>query len=292
MSAVGALLGRLLGPFTGGSRGFVPAPASATERRRTWAEDGFLAGGPLLSRREIATLRAEFDRVLVESSWPDHERIPVGERREFHRVSNLARRSEAFAEVERHPRLVELLSELTGLDGFRILLDQVQYKPPRIGGRNAWHRDQPSFPLAPPYTGLTAWIPLDDATVRTGCMWMVPGSHRWGDARDVAVEGDGWGLPGVDDLTEYHGHPVRSVPRPVRAGHVHFHHELTWHMSGRNGTRHKRRAVAIHYVGANDRYLANRWMKLEGLRDGDPLEGVLPLASRAGGAPAPRPPAG
>ena len=58
---------------------------------------------------------------------------------------------------------------------------------------------------------------------------------------------------------------------------------------GRNGTRHKRRGIAIHYAGAKDRYLANRWTKFEGLHEGDPLEAVLPLASRARGEPTPRP---
>jgi hypothetical protein len=288
VSAIGSLRTRLERWFglLAGAGGYVTAPPDAAARRRAWEEDGFVAGGPLLGAREVATLRAEFDRLLLEAGGPDHERIEVGPRREFHKVSHLTRRSPAFAEVARHPRLVALLSEITGLGAFRLVLDQVQYKPPRVGGRNAWHRDRPSFPLAPPYTGLTAWIALDDATVRTGCLWMVPGSHRWGDASDLAVEGDGWGLPGVADLTEYRGHPVRPVPRPVRAGHVHFHHERTWHASGRNGTRRKRRAIAIHYAGADDRYLANRWTTIEGLRDGDSLEGARPLVARAGAAPA------
>ena len=112
----------------------------------------------------------------------------------------------------------------------------------------------PSFPLVRPRTALTAWVALDDATDRSGCMLMVPGSHRWGDAADLA--GDDWSVPGVDDLRTYHGHPVRIVPRPVRRGHVHLHHELLWHCSASNLTRGKRRALAIHFAGAGDRYRA------------------------------------
>jgi ectoine hydroxylase-related dioxygenase (phytanoyl-CoA dioxygenase family) len=256
--------------------GFVRAPATAAERRRAYEEDGFVAGGPLLDDEECRTLRLEFDRLFAEG----HETVPVRGGRQFHKVYDLHRRSAAFAAVVTHPGLAERLAEITGLDALRVLLDQVQYKPPRVGGRNAWHRDQPSFPLAPPCTALTAWIALDDATERTGCMRMVPGSHRFGEPSDLAFEGDGWGLAGVDGLSAYRGHPVRVVTRPVAAGHVHFHHAAVWHASGGNATRRPRRAFAVLYVGEDDRYRGSRWTRLEGLRDGDPLDAAAPLVVR------------
>jgi hypothetical protein len=58
---------------------------------------------------------------------------------------------------------------------------------------------------------------------------------------------------------------------------VHFHHHLVWHCSGRNGTGRKRRALAVHWVDADDRYLANRWTRFGGLSDGDALDAVAPL---------------
>jgi ectoine hydroxylase-related dioxygenase (phytanoyl-CoA dioxygenase family) len=282
MGTVAALPGRLLrGLRSAVARSsFVDAPATAEERRRDYERDGFVAGGPLLDRRELARLRAAFDEVFERGGDPgsgvSRQRVEVGTR-EFYRVVDLHRVHPAFAALVRHPRLAEVASDLVGLDALRVLMDQVQYKPPRTGGRNAWHRDKPSFPLRPPYTGFTAWIALDDATERTGCMSMVPGSHLWGDASDLAVEGDGWGLPSVSEMREYRGHPVVVVPRPVPAGHVHFHHDLTWHCSGRNGTRHKRRALAIHFVGADDRYRAGGRTVLPGLSDGDRLDAAAPI---------------
>jgi phytanoyl-CoA hydroxylase len=259
---------------------FVSAPGTAEERRASYERDGFVSGGPLVEGKDLARLRAAFDEVFAHRSDPGagirHERVEVGPR-EFFKVYDLHRLRPEFLEVVRHPRLAALLAELTGLAAFRVLLDQIQYKPPRSGGRNEWHRDMPSFPLVRPYTGLTAWIALDDATERTGCMKMVPGSHRFGDASDIAVEGDGWGLPGVGDLREYRGQAVTIVPRPVRAGHVHFHHDMVWHCSGRNGTRRKRRALAIHFVGEGDRYRPNGRTVLEGLVEGDRLEAVAPF---------------
>jgi ectoine hydroxylase-related dioxygenase (phytanoyl-CoA dioxygenase family) len=85
----------------------------------------------------------------------------------------------------------------------------------------------------------------------------------------------------VGSLREYRGHAVTVASRPVPAGHVHLHHEKVWHCSGRNGTRRKRRALAIHYVGAEDRYRPNRWTVLGGLSEGDRLDAVAPVVVTA-----------
>ena len=247
------------------------------ERRRAWERDGFVAGGPLLDEGEVARLRDEFDRLFAgrnEIADLEHDRLADGAGREYFKLYNLHRLSPEFAAVAEHPRLTAMLAELTGRDAFRVLVDQLHYKPPR-GGWNGWHRDMPSFPLVRPCTALTAWVALDDATEGSGCMLMVPGSHRWGDAADIA--GDGWSVPGVDQLDTYHGHPVRIVPRPVRSGHVHFHHELLWHCSGANLTRNKRRALSIHFVGADDRYREGGRIAYAGLTTGASLHGVAPV---------------
>jgi phytanoyl-CoA hydroxylase len=257
---------------------FAAPPATPEERRRAWERDGFVAGGALLDEGQVARLRDEFDRIFAGRNGladVEHDRLTDGAGREYFKVYDLHRVSPAFEAVARHPRLVAMLAELTGGDAFRVLIDQLHYKPPRAGGWNGWHRDMPSFPLVRPCTALTAWVALDDATERSGCMLMVPGSHQWGDAADIA--GDGWSLPGVDELRAYHGHPVRAVPRPVRSGHVHFHHELLWHCSGANLSRGKRRALAIHYIGADDRYREGGRTAYAGLATGASLHGVAPL---------------
>ena len=41
-----------------------------------------------------------------------------------------------------------------------------------------------------PRAHLTAWIGLDDATTENGCLWYVPGSHRWGLLPMTGLGGD------------------------------------------------------------------------------------------------------
>jgi ectoine hydroxylase-related dioxygenase (phytanoyl-CoA dioxygenase family) len=228
----------------------------------------------LLETDEVKRLRSEFDRLFPESgaSHLMHTEFRDGIGGNYHAVYDLHRSSDAFAEVVRHPRLVELLAQITGKKSFRVLLDQIQYKPAMTGGWNGWHRDMPSFPLIRPYTALTAWVALDDATEENGCMQMVPGSHSWGDASDLA--GDDWGLPHLPDV--YHGHRVARVLRPVRAGHVHFHHEMTWHCSAPNKTRGKRRALAILFIGADDRYREGGRITFP-LKEGESMAAVAPI---------------
>ena len=54
----------------------------------------------------------------------------------------------------------------------------------------------------------------------------------------------------------FEGHEVEVVPCPVRKGEVHYHHALTWHGSPSNRSGRPRRAVALHYMTQETRYVA------------------------------------
>jgi ectoine hydroxylase-related dioxygenase (phytanoyl-CoA dioxygenase family) len=81
-------------------------------------------------------------------------------------------------------------------------------------------------------------------------MYMVPGSHKWGDKqlRLNDLE-DGALLP-----ESFDGQQVHILMCPVKRGHVHFHHALTWHGSGTNHSNRPRRAIGIHYMTENTVY--------------------------------------
>lgn len=271
---VGERLGRrLVHRVTGPT--FVACPPSDDERRKQYERDGFVSGGPLVDGSRLDELRNEFERVFAarndSGAGIEHERVEDHTGRAFFKIYNLRKHSAAFHGLVTDPRLYAMLVNLTGYRSFRVLLEQIQYKPPGCGGANGWHRDMPSFPLIAPFTALTAWIPLDDATEENGAMLMVPGSHDWGDAVDIA--GNGWGVP-LKGRTRYHGHWIRRISRPLRAGHVHFHHCLTWHSSPRNRSGGQRRALAIHYFNADARYCEGGLTTYPQLRHGDPMDTV------------------
>jgi phytanoyl-CoA hydroxylase len=103
-------------------------------------------------------------------------------------------------------------------------------------------------------------------------MSMVVGSHRWGDHNAyLETVKEFRGLPG-----EHDSHPVKLQSCPVPAGHVHYHHGLTWHASHENRSCRPRRAIAIHYMSEKTRFDASGEHVMKSyiqVADGEPLEG-------------------
>ena len=251
---------------------------------RTFKERGFVTGGRVLEVDAVDELRTELARVSAErdagdGAKPVLDRDIGQERAPVQQVVNIWQASPAFRRLLDHPTIVAEVVQLTGARELRVWHDQIQHKPPRTGGTTHWHQDGPAWPVITPDVQVTAWVALDDVGLDNGCMWMVPGSHHWGEASLPD--------PGQDLPSTYGGHSVRAEPRPVRAGHVHYHHCLTWHASFPNRSDGPRRAIAIHYMPEQTRYVqaGEHPMKpFVGVQDGRQLTGdafpqVYPLSS-------------
>jgi ectoine hydroxylase-related dioxygenase (phytanoyl-CoA dioxygenase family) len=102
-------------------------------------------------------------------------------------------------------------------------------------------------------TEVTAWVALDDVDEENGCMSMVPGSQSWGNHIDFLNT-----LSAFDAMPdEFEGRPIEVRTCPVRKGEVHFHHALTWHGSNRNLSTRPRRAIALHFMTDQTRFVAS-----------------------------------
>jgi hypothetical protein len=99
-------------------------------------------------------------------------------------IVNIWQASGPFEKLIFNPTIVREAAQLSGAGRLRIWHDQIQFKPANIGGVNMWHQDAPYWPVLVGGTQVTAWIALDDVDAGNGCMRMVPGSHRWGNAID------------------------------------------------------------------------------------------------------------
>ena len=104
-------------------------------------------------------------------------------------------------------------------------------------------------------------------------MRMVPGSHGWGDAMDFLRN-----LPQFDAMpAAWREHPVEVRSCPVRKGEVHYHHALVWHGSPANTSARERRAIALHYMTEETRYVAggdHLMKRYVEVADGEVLEGA------------------
>jgi ectoine hydroxylase-related dioxygenase (phytanoyl-CoA dioxygenase family) len=244
------------------------------EFRRT----GYLRGGTVITESEVETLRSELQRVICDKDRPDcPQPVSIGnlssEERPVWQVVNIWEASSPFRSLISNPIIVDEMAQLTAAKTLRIWHDQIQYKPAETGGTNMWHQDAPLWPILAPMTEVTAWVALDDVDVQNGCMSMVPGSHTWGNHMDKLAK-----LINFQDLpAEFEGHTVAVRPCPVRKGEVHYHHALTWHGSPANTSARPRRAIALHYMTEQTRFVASGdhiMKRFVDLADGEVMEGA------------------
>ncbi|HZG76007.1 MAG TPA: phytanoyl-CoA dioxygenase family protein [Paenibacillus sp.] len=237
------------------------------EQLEAFEKDGFLKGGVVLNDDELESLRSELDLVmegksvrkpvlnhnmLANPSLYDNMKMTVNER--VVQIVNIWMASDVFYRHAANPVICEEIAQLCGTDTVRIWHDQIQYKPPVSGGPTGWHQDHPLWPIIQPADLVSAWVALDDAVVENGCMWMVPGSHKWGDQQKY--------LASTKDFKPYHKQPellpegavVEAVPFEIMKGQLGYHHCLTWHGSPHNRSARKRRAIAVHYMPGHTRY--------------------------------------
>jgi phytanoyl-CoA hydroxylase len=212
---------------------------------------GFVNGGPLLDEATVTNLQAEVLRVIADrgnAAVPQPQllqNLGPDEAHPIWQIVNIWEASPAFKALVMSRELAEMAATLSGARELRIWHDQVQYKPKELGGRLHWHQDSPLWAtLQPKDAQITAWVALDDAEADNGCMYMVPGSHKWGSHIPELTE-----LRERDKMPEtFEGHDLHIIMCPVRKGQVHFHHGLTWHGSGTNYSSRPRRAIAIHFM--------------------------------------------
>lgn len=229
-------------------------------------ERGYILGGQILSDREVDRLRAELDLVMEGKSvkkpvlnrnlldGSSDYRTEMSKSKQVIQIVNIWMASAAFFEHAQNATICSEVAQLCGTDALRIWHDQIQYKPPVTGGPTGWHQDHPAWPIIQPADLVSAWVALDDATVENGCMWMVPGSHKWGDHNKY--------MRADEHFKPYHTAPeqlpagadLTAVPLEVKKGQVGYHHCMTWHGSPSNPSQRPRRAIAVHYMPGHTRY--------------------------------------
>jgi ectoine hydroxylase-related dioxygenase (phytanoyl-CoA dioxygenase family) len=230
------------------------------EQVAQFERDGFLNGGRALSDAQVNTLRSELARVIDNHGKLEREPVlfrnlsgnnaaPVWQ------IVNIWEASDAFAALIRNCKIAEEIAQLTQARELRIWHDQIQYKPAETGGVNWWHQDAPLWPIIEPMTEVSAWVALDDVDESNGCMSMVPGSHHWGN--HIGFLNSLNDLPFDSLPAEYSGHEVAIRRCPVKKGEVHYHHALTWHGSHANSSGRPRRAIAMHFMTDDTRFVAS-----------------------------------
>lgn len=259
------------------------APVLTPEQVALYRREGMLNAGQVLTAAQVDELRAELERVMRDhrdAAKPQPFRLSNltgDESKPVWQIVNIWQASEAFRDLVHNPLVVGAVQQASGASGLRLWHDQIQYKPAQRGGVNAWHQDNPYWaPLTPADTQITAWIALDDVDDDNGCMSMVPGSQRWGNAIEfLHTIKDFHAMPET-----WNGHEVHVLRTPVRAGSLHLHHPYTWHGSHANRSGRPRRAIALHFMTSDVTLVAEKQHhhclgRTITSKPGEPIDGPL-----------------
>lgn len=156
------------------------------------------------------------------------------------------------------PEMFRLLTHSTLLDAMEDLLGspeiiassiyRIRPKVPHLGrGVVPWHQDSGYIsPRCDQDLIITCWIPLVDATVENGCLWVLPRTHTREVVRHHTGGNAGFLVIADDDLP---APPDNAIPVPVPLGGALLLTNRTPHCSTPNTSEMVRWSVDLRYQG-------------------------------------------
>ncbi len=200
-----------------------------------YKKDGFLFPIDVLSPAETEQYRKRFEAYEVQNDgWY-----------ELSKGQKLYLLQTWVAELASHKNVLDAVEGVLG-PNLMVWGSSLFIKDPGEGTYVSWHQDSTYWGLSKPDV-TTAWIALSPATVASGCMKMMPGTHKWQQ------------IPHVDSLHEKNlltrGQEIavevneeEGVMTELQPGQMSLHDVRTVHASDPNHSTDRRIGVAIRYI--------------------------------------------
>ncbi len=240
-------------PKAGLPSGYFTRPVQ-DEAATFYRENGYLVIHEALSRSEIAELIQSTTKLCrnqegkIDGVEPAAESVSDTEVLQhvlcIHFPNKL---SPVMQAALAHPAIVEVLTRVIS-PNVKCMQSMLFVKASGKPGQ-AWHQDEDYIPTRDrSLTG--AWIAMDDATLKNGCLWVLPGSQQRGILWPQKFHFD----ERFDCSHESYDFPWNeedSVPVEVKAGSIVFFNGYLLHRSLPNRAESGfRRALVNHYMSA------------------------------------------
>jgi len=197
--------------------------------------DGYVAPMRALDPDEAEAVTAKLEIFEVEYGVEAQEMLVFKAHLPYRWINDLIR----------HPRILDAVEDVIGPNllcwgtGFF----QKNAHDPRFV---SWHQDTFYYGLKPSET-CTAWLAFTPSNLESGCVRVLPGSHREDPNLEFANEPDennllirGQTIKGID--------LDRAKPMILDAGEFSMHHESIVHGSDPNQSDRRRIGLSIHYI--------------------------------------------
>ena len=230
-------------PVTQGkSELFVPAALSDAQREQ-YDELGYLNLGRTLTDQGLARMREE-----VMAAWQAEKESFDASRTWLQNalLTDIHRRSDVVRRYYFSGPMVDVAEQLIGAN-IKGASSQLTFKMRGNTQAFAWHQDNAYGELDPP-NAISCLTAMDDVDVENGCLWLIPGSYKFGQAeRTHTLEDKAAQRPVELDVDDTH-----RVPMPMRAGECLFFHSHMLHMSEANRSADRdRRILFLRYADAD-----------------------------------------
>jgi chlorinating enzyme len=227
----------------------------SNENINYYQEQGYLIATQLLAPEEIKVLNQEALEIFrgsrgdIEGILKLTENTPAKEVLKSYVAIHFPHKiSEVILNFIKHKKIAEILSVIIS-PNVKCMQSMLFVKAPGKRGQS-WHQDEYYIPTRDrSLTGV--WIALDDADIKNGCLWVIPGSQKEGYIRKrIPNINDAYADNQTCELTPYM-EENDAIPVEVRKGDVVFFNGYLLHSSLQNKTRNRfRRALVNHYMSA------------------------------------------
>lgn len=199
---------------------------------RHYAEDGYVSSVVAFGEHEARGYRAR-----LEAGEKAHG-LPPDRRRKMYLYLKWV------DDVLRHPRILDAVEDVIGPDILAYHMT-LWMKEPHTDSFISWHQDSTYFGLAPA-EHVTAWVALSSSDMQSGCVQVVPGSHKLGQVRhDQQLDDANMFVTGQTiDVKE--GTPLDYLV--LRPGEFSLHHTYLFHNSMSNRSDDRRIGLGLSYI--------------------------------------------
>ena len=201
---------------------------------------GYFVTKPAFDAAELAAADAEFTRLWEDDirraqESGDEKEIAIAKLRSF--VGQAHTKSDVLAEFVKSRVYLEACAKLIG-DDADLYYNQAVIKAPELGRPFGWHQDS-GYSTTEPLEYITCWTAIRPTTIANGCIWVIPGSHKYGVLPHHHTDQSSLDAEVVDESG--------AIPVEMQAGQVAIFSSLTLHKSGPNTTSEARYGYVPQY---------------------------------------------